>query len=185
MRCEVLVLKVALVMLKDHGNHIFSENLDKSLYFGVGFITVIFQLKKSWLLHKNLIPSFLESKYGILGPIFQSGNIFGKPVYNDFLTKAHCVIYHLTQKFLRNRFIYKKNFEFNTNFLYGHSVPMRCEVLVLKVALVMLKDHGNHIFSENLDKSLYFGVGFITVIFQLKKSWLLHKNLIPSFLESK
>ena len=110
MRCEVLVLKVALVMLKDHGNHIFSENLDKSLYFGVGFITVIFQLKKSWLLHKNLIPSFLESKYGILGPIFQSGNIFGKPVYNDFLTKAHCVIYHLTQKFLRNRFIYKKKF---------------------------------------------------------------------------
>ena len=49
-----------------------------------GFITVIFQLKKSWLLHKNLIPSFLESKYGILGPIFQSGNIFNKPVY-DFL----------------------------------------------------------------------------------------------------
>ena len=105
---EVLVLKVALVMLKDHGNYIFSENLDKSLYFGVGFITVIFQLKKSWLLHKNLIPSFLESKYGILGPIFQSGNIFNKPVYNDFLTKSHCVLYHSTRKFLRNRYIYKK-----------------------------------------------------------------------------
>ena len=93
MRYEVLVLKVALVMLKDHGNYIFSENLDKSLYFGVGFITVIFQLKKSWLLHKNLIPSFLESKYGILGPIFQSGNIFNKPVYIDFFNKiALCVI---------------------------------------------------------------------------------------------
>ena len=34
-------------MLKDHRNHIFSENLDKSLYFGVGLITVIFYLKKS------------------------------------------------------------------------------------------------------------------------------------------
>ena len=70
-------------MLKDHGNHIFSENLDKSLYFEVSFITVIFQLKKSWLLHKNLIPSFRESKYGILGPIFQSGNIFY--IHNFFI----------------------------------------------------------------------------------------------------
>ena len=108
MRYEVLVLKIALVMLKDHRNHIFSENLDKSLYFGVGLITVIFYLKKSWLLHKNLIPSFRESKYGIFGPSFHSGNIFGKPVYNDYLRKADCVIYHSTQKFLRNRYIYKK-----------------------------------------------------------------------------
>ena len=67
-----------------------------------------------------MIPSFRESKYGILGPIFHSGNIFGQPVYNDFFKKAHCVIYHLTQKFLRNRCIYKlNNFEFNTIFLYG------------------------------------------------------------------
>ena len=80
MRYDVLVLKIALVMPKDHGNHIFFENLDKSLYFVVGFISVIFQLKKRWLLYKNLIPSFRESKYGILGPIFQSSNIFGKPV---------------------------------------------------------------------------------------------------------
>ena len=27
----------AIIMPKDHGNHIFFENLDKSLYFVVGF----------------------------------------------------------------------------------------------------------------------------------------------------
>ena len=43
----------------------FFEILDKSVYFWVGFIAVIFQLKKSWLLYKNLIASFRESKYGV------------------------------------------------------------------------------------------------------------------------
>ena len=127
MRCEVLVLKVALVMLKDHGNHIFSENLDKSLYFGVGFITVIFQLKKSWLLHKNLIPSFLESKYGILGPIFQSGNIDGKPVYNDFFNKSALCDIPFNSEILAES-IYLQKIILNSTQIFYMDTRSQCDV---------------------------------------------------------
>ena len=66
-------------MSKDHGYHIFSENLDIAGHFDTGCDIVNLKIKKSWLLYKYYIPKFTGHE--------NVNPLFSQPLYVKFKHK--------------------------------------------------------------------------------------------------
>ena len=70
-------------MSKDHGYHIFSENLDIAGHFDTGCDIVNLKIKKSWLLYKYDIPKFTGHENVILHVFWGARPLFSKPLYRQ------------------------------------------------------------------------------------------------------
>ena len=70
-------------MSKDHGYHIFSENLDIAGHFDTGCDIINLKIKKSWLLYKYYIPKFTGHENVILRVFLGARPLFSQPLYRQ------------------------------------------------------------------------------------------------------